>query len=152
MFHGHWPYPAQRLARSVQCAWSCATVCSPNVFSSIIVEYGCSRGYSAFSSPLRPALPDSVRQSSGKANRKRTSERLVLCVHGAGLLCSEFENPEQLHRTVDGRLISGVICTWIAGIWAATRILGDPFEAIGYIRLANFLEHQAEGKIPDRIV
>src|SRR5579864_24120 len=101
---------------------------------------------------LRPAMPDSVQQSRGKANRKRTLERLVLCVHGAGLLCCELENPEQLHRTVDGRLISSVICTWVAGIRAGTRILGEALEAVRYIRLPNFLEHQAESKIPDRIV
>src|ERR1700758_1591217 len=111
-----------------------------------------SRGYWVFSWPLRPALPDGVRQSSGKANGKHTSERLVLCVHGAGFLWSEYENPEQLHRTVDGRLISGVIATWVAGIWSGTCILSDAFEAIGHIGLPNLLEHQAEGKIPDRIV
>ena len=62
-----------------------------------------------FNIPAPPALPDRVRQSSSKAKPKRTSEGLVLCIHGAGLLCSEFENPEQFHRTVDGRLISGVV-------------------------------------------
>src|SRR5215469_4124434 len=101
----------------------------------------CSRGDWAFCAPLRPALLGSAQQKQGKAKWKSTSERLILGVHGPGLLWSKLENPEQLYRTVDGRLISGVICTRVAGIWASTRILGNPFEAIGYIWLPNFLEH-----------
>jgi hypothetical protein len=32
---------------------------------------------------------------------KRTSERLIFCVYGVGLLRSELKNPEQLNRTVN---------------------------------------------------
>src|SRR5262249_32301293 len=96
---------------------------------------------SGFLSSTPPCLAGQRPAKQQQSESKRTSERLILGVHGAGLLRCELKNPEQLHRTVNGGLISRVICSWIAGIGGTARILGESFKAIGHIGLTDLLEH-----------